>query len=80
MANSMFLKTKRVDFDVKNPLISIKYDDAQEAEAVNEPVVYSQSPASGEQLLEGSMVNLKLSTNVEKALTTQGQESEEDFF
>ena len=58
----------------------MEYDDAQEAEAVNEPVVYSQSPASGEQLLEGSMVNLKLSTNVEKALTTQGQESEEDFF
>ena len=58
----------------------VEYDDAQDAEAVNKPVVYSQSPASGEQLLEGSMVNLKLSTNVEKALTTQGQESEEDFF
>ena len=27
MANSMFLKTKRVDFYVKNTLISIKYDD-----------------------------------------------------
>ena len=58
----------------------VEYDDDQDAEAVNEPVVYSQSPASGEQLLEGSMVNLKLSTNVEKTLTTQGQESEEDFF
>lgn len=57
----------------------VEYD-TPDAEAAAEAVVYLQSPAAGEQLLEGSMVNLKLSANVEKALTTQGQESEEDFF
>ena len=58
---------------------SVEYD-TENAENSNTAVVYFQNPVGGEQLLEGSMVNLKLSTNVEKALTTQTQESEEDFF
>lgn len=43
-------------------------------------VVYRQVPAAGEQLLEGSTVDLKLSTDMEKAISTDNNESEEDFF
>lgn len=42
-------------------------------------VIYTQSPAAGTQLLEGSRVDIKLSTNIEKAVTT-GVESDDDFF
>lgn len=45
-----------------------------------EPVVYMQTPNVGEMLLEGSMVNLKLSVDVEKAVMTNNEETEEDFF
>ncbi len=43
-------------------------------------IVYIQSPAAGEYLLEGSHVDLKLSSDVEKSLNTQSASSEEDFF
>lgn len=58
---------------------TVEYDEPT-TESAQEPVVYAQSPMAGEQLLEGSMVNLKLSTNVEKALGNHGQDSEDDFF
>lgn len=43
-------------------------------------IVYIQSPAAGEYLLEGSHVDMKLSSDVEKSLNTQSASSEEDFF
>lgn len=43
-------------------------------------VVYMQTPAAGEYLLEGSHVDLKLSSDVEKSLNTQSASSDEDFF
>lgn len=43
-------------------------------------VVYMQTPSAGEYLLEGSHVDLKLSSDVEKSLNTQSASSEEDFF
>lgn len=58
---------------------TVEYDEP-EPEKQAEAVVYFQSPNQGEQLLEGSMVNLKLSVDVEKALTSHSQESEEEFF
>lgn len=42
-------------------------------------VIYAQHPAAGTLLLEGSRVDIKLSTNIEKAVTT-GVESDDDFF
>ena len=58
---------------------TVEYDEP-EPEKQAEAVVYFQSPNQGEQLLEGSMVNLKLSVDVEKALTSHNQEGEEEFF
>ena len=58
---------------------TVEYDEP-EPEKQAEAVVYLQSPNQGEQLLEGSMVNLKLSVDVEKALTSHNQEGEEEFF
>ncbi len=43
-------------------------------------IVYIQTPAAGEYLLEGSHVDLKLSSDVEKSLNTQSATSDEDFF
>ena len=43
-------------------------------------IVYIQTPAAGEYLLEGSHVDLKLSSDVEKSLNTQSASSDEDFF
>ncbi len=51
-------------------------DTAQEAVQV----VYMQTPSAGEYLLEGSHVDLKLSSDVEKSLNTQSASSDEDFF
>lgn len=42
-------------------------------------VIYAQHPAAGTLLLEGSRVDIKFSTNIEKAVTT-GVESDDDFF
>lgn len=44
------------------------------------PVVYLQTPESGQQILEGSMVNLKLSADIEKAVTTHNTESDDEWF
>lgn len=44
------------------------------------PVVYLQVPESGQQILEGSMVNLKLSADIEKAVTTHNTESDDEWF
>ena len=43
-------------------------------------VVYSQSPLAGEQLLEGQAVNIRLSTNLEKAATAENENDEDEFF
>lgn len=63
---------------------NIEYDETTDPQGNSpdgkDPIVYTQSPAAGEQLLEGSMVNLKLSTDIEKALTSQYQDDEDDFF
>ena len=44
------------------------------------PVVYLQSPEAGRQIVEGTMVNLNLSVDLEKAVTTHNTDDEEDWF
>lgn len=63
---------------------SVEYDEPVDSRGIasdgKKPVVYMQTPLAGEQLLEGSMVGLKLSTDVEKTVTAHGQDNEEEFF
>lgn len=50
------------------------------AETGETPVVYLQTPEAGQQIVEGTMVNLCLSVDIEKAVTTHNTDSEEDWF
>lgn len=43
-------------------------------------VVYHQSPAAGEVLQEGSEVNIKLTTDIERVVQEDNEHNEEDFF
>ena len=43
-------------------------------------VVYHQMPNAGEIVTEGTRVDVKLSKNIEKAMTTDNSDGEEDFF
>jgi beta-lactam-binding protein with PASTA domain len=43
-------------------------------------VVFSQTPESGTIVVEGTSVNLKLSMDIEKTITADNEQSEEDFF
>ena len=43
-------------------------------------VAYSQSPASGTVIVEGSSVNVKLSLDIEKIVTADNEQDEEEFF
>ena len=43
-------------------------------------IVYSQSTESGTVVLEGSSVNLKLSVDIEKIVTADNEQDEEEFF
>ena len=42
--------------------------------------MFSQSPESGTVVVEGTSVNLKLSMDIEKTITADNEQSEEDFF
>lgn len=59
---------------------SISYDVDPTPENESQYIVYWQSVEEGDQILEGSSVNIKLSRNIEKALTSDNQQSEEQFF
>ena len=43
-------------------------------------IVYSQTPESGTVVVEGTNINIKLSTDIEKTITSDNEESEEEFF
>ncbi|MGN0234905.1 MAG: PASTA domain-containing protein [Paludibacteraceae bacterium] len=55
-------------------------DESGRTESGEMPVVYSQTPELGQRILEGSMVNLKLSADIEKAVTTHNTDSEDEWF
>jgi beta-lactam-binding protein with PASTA domain len=57
----------------------IEYDVPPTEETQTQYIVYHQSPESGTIIVEGSNVNIKLSTDIEKTIATT-EEEEEDFF
>ena len=58
----------------------IEYDVPPTEETQTQYIVYHQSPESGTIIVEGSNVNIKLSTDIEKTIATTEEEEEEDFF
>ena len=58
----------------------VQYDIPPTSENKKQYVVYSQIPAAGTEVVEGSNVNLKLSIDLEKTITADNAEGEEDFF
>ena len=59
---------------------SVEYDIPPTDETKSNYIIYQQTPQNGT-VLEGTSVNIKLTTDIEKALITSDEEtSEEDFF
>ena len=58
----------------------VEYDSIPTEETRDAYVVFSQSPESGTVVVEGTSVNLKLSMDIEKTITADNEQSEEDFF
>jgi beta-lactam-binding protein with PASTA domain len=58
----------------------IEYDTEPTEETKDQYVVYGQSPESGTIVVEGTDVNIKLSIDVEKTITADNEDNEEDFF
>ena len=56
------------------------YDVDPTPETLDSYIIYRQSPADGASLQEGSTVNIMLSTDIERAITTDNARSEENFF
>ena len=60
---------------------SVEYDIEPDEETQGQYIIYQQTPQSGTVVVEGTSVNIKLTTDIEKALITGGEENdEEDFF
>ena len=58
----------------------VEYDIPPTEENKQLYIVYSQSPAIGTVVVEGSNINLKLSLDIEKTVTADNEQDEEDFF
>lgn len=56
------------------------YDKEPTPETLDNYIVYQQSPTEGESLQEGATVNILLSTDIERAITTDNKQNEENFF
>ena len=60
---------------------SVEYDIEPTEETKNSYIIYQQEPTSGIVVVEGTSVSIKLSTSIEKAISTGEEEtSEEDFW
>ena len=57
-----------------------EYDEEPTEETIDLYVVYKQEPSAGTQILEGSRVDLYLSTDIEKAIVVSEKTDEEEFF
>lgn len=58
----------------------VEYDTPPTEENIQSYIVYSQSPESGIVIVEGNSVNLKLSLDIEKTVTADNEQDEEEFF
>lgn len=59
---------------------SVEYDEEMTEENANSFVVYEQSTRAGVEILEGSRIDIKVTTSLEKAASAAAEEDEEDFF
>lgn len=59
---------------------TIEYDIPPTEENIQEYIVYSQSPESGTVVVEGTNVNIKLSVDIEKTVTADNEQDEEEFW
>ena len=60
---------------------SVEYDVEPTEETNNSYIIYQQDPTSGMVVVEGTSVNIKLSTNIEKTISTGEEDTnEEDFW
>jgi len=57
-----------------------EYDEKPTAETADLFVVYKQEPSAGTIVVEGSHVNIYLSTDIEKAIIVSKDDTDEDFF
>lgn len=58
----------------------VEYDTPPTEETIHEYIVYTQSPESGTIVVEGTNVNIKLSLDIEKTVTADNEQDEEDFW
>ena len=58
----------------------VEYDVEPTEETREQYVVYSQNPQGGTEVVEGTTVHIKLSMDIEKSVTTDNIEDEEEFF
>lgn len=56
------------------------YDTEPTPETLDSYIIYRQSPTEGASLQEGSAINIMLSTDLERAITTDDSQNEEKFF
>lgn len=59
---------------------SFEYDEEPTDDNREQFVVYRQTPLAGAQLKEGQSVNIHLSLNIEKAIMSDNENEEEEFF
>ena len=57
-----------------------EYDEEPTPETLDSYIIYQQVPTEGASLQEGATVNIMLSTNLERAITTDTQQNDERFF
>lgn len=59
---------------------TVEYDVEPSDENRSQYIVYSQTPAGGTIVVEGTGVNIKMTTNLEKTVAIDNTEDEEEFF
>lgn len=59
---------------------AVVYDEEMTEENAEQFVVYAQTPAAGEVILEGTRVDIRLSTDINKVMTSKVAVEEDDFF
>lgn len=57
-----------------------EYDEEPTPETLESYIIFRQTPVEGTPLQEGSTVNISLTTNLERAITSEGSQNEEKFF
>ena len=57
-----------------------EYDSEPTPETLDSYIIFQQSPIEGAVLLEGSTVNIRLTTDLERAITSDQPQNEEKFF